>query len=50
MGYIYVCEYFKGSQYIDANWSLIIEDLYSLELDFIDTCVTSVFSFFVLDL
>ena len=34
MGYIYVLEYFGGGRHIDANWSSIFEDLYSLELDF----------------
>ena len=34
MGYTYVWEHFGGGQYTDANWSLIFEDLYSLELDF----------------
>ena len=32
-------------RYIDANWSPIFEDLYSLELGFTDIYVTSVFLF-----
>ena len=43
MGYIYVWEHSGGDRHIDADWSLIIEDLYSLELGFMDICVTSVF-------
>ena len=34
MGYIYVWEHARGDWHIDANWSLIFEELYILELDF----------------
>ena len=34
MGYIDVWEHSGGGQHVDANWSLIFEDLYSPELDF----------------
>ena len=43
MGYIDVREHFGGNRHIDADWSPIIEDLYSPELGFMDICVTSVF-------
>ena len=42
--YINVREHSKGDQHIDVDWSPIIEDLYSLELGFMDICATSVFS------
>ena len=42
--YINVREHSKGDQHIDVDWSPIIEDLYSLELGFMDICVTNVFS------
>ena len=45
MVYIYVWEYYGESQHIDTDWSPIFEDLYSVELDFQDICVTDVFSF-----
>ena len=45
MGHIYVWEHFEGGQHIDADWSPIFEDLYSLELDFMDICVINVFLF-----
>ena len=34
MNYIYVWEHFGGGRHINAAWSSIFEDLYSLELDF----------------
>ena len=34
MSYIYVWEHSRGGQHIDVDWSLLFEDLYSLELDF----------------
>ena len=49
MGYIYVWEHCGGGQHIDATWSPIFEDLYSSELDFMDTCASSVFPLFILD-
>ena len=42
-GYIDVWERFGGDRHIDADWSPIIEDLYSPELCFMDICATSVF-------
>ena len=45
MDYIYVWEHFVGDRHIDANWSLTFEDLYSLELDFMDIYVISCFFF-----
>ena len=45
MGYNDVWERFGGDRQIDANWSPIIEDLYSPELGFMDICVASVFPF-----
>ena len=45
MGYIYVWEHSRGSGHTDADWSLIFEDLYNLELGFMDICVTNVFLF-----
>ena len=33
MGYIYVWECYGVGQHVDASWSSIFEDLYSLELD-----------------
>ena len=44
MGYIDVWEHSGGDRYIDADWSPIIEDLYSPELGFMDVCATSMFS------
>ena len=44
-GYINVWEHSEGGGHIDAGWSPIFEDLYSLELGFMDICVTSVFPF-----
>ena len=44
MGYIDVWEHSRGDRHIDTDWSPIIEDLYSLELSFMDICATSVFS------
>ena len=44
MGYIDAREHSGGDRHIDADWSLIIEDLYSPELGFMDIRVTSVFS------
>ncbi|KAL6314910.1 hypothetical protein AAG906_029129 [Vitis piasezkii] len=38
-GYIDVWEHF-GDRHINADWSLIIEGLYSSELDFMDICAT----------
>ncbi|RVX12071.1 hypothetical protein CK203_010435 [Vitis vinifera] len=40
MGYIDVREHFGGDRHIDADWSPIIEDLYSPELRFMDICAT----------
>ena len=40
-----VWEHFGGGRHIDADWSPIFEDLYSLKLGFMDICVTSVFLF-----
>ncbi|RVW80564.1 hypothetical protein CK203_051272 [Vitis vinifera] len=40
MGYIDVWEHSGGDRYIDADWSPIIEDLYSPELGFMDVCAT----------
>ncbi|RVW94291.1 hypothetical protein CK203_037839 [Vitis vinifera] len=37
-GYIDVWEHFGGDRHIDADWSPIIEGLYSSELDFMDIC------------
>ena len=34
MCYKYAWEHFRGGRHIDANWSPIFENLYSLELDF----------------
>ena len=45
MDYIYVWEHFGGGQHIDADWSMNFEDLYSLELDFMDICAVNVFPF-----
>ena len=45
MGYIYVGGHFRGGQHIDVDLSPTFEDLYSLELDFMDICVISVFLF-----
>ena len=49
MGYINVWEHSGESRHIDTDWSPIFEDLYSLELGFMDICVTSVFMFSILD-
>ena len=43
MGYIDVWEHFGGERHIDVDWSLIIEDLYNLELGFTNICATSMF-------
>ena len=45
LGYIYVWEHSGEGRHIDADWSPIFEDLYSLELGFMDIYVTSVFFF-----
>ena len=45
MGYIDVWDHSRGDRHIDVDWSLIFKDLYSLELGFMDICVTSVFNF-----
>ena len=45
MGHIYVWKHFEGGRHIDADWSPIFEDLYSLDLDFMDICVINVFLF-----
>ena len=45
MGYIDVWEHSRGGRHIDADWSPILEDLYSLELGFMDIFVISVFLF-----
>ena len=44
MGYIDNREHSGGDRHIDANWSLIIEDLYGPELGFMDIFATSMFS------
>ena len=44
-GYTNVWEYSGGERHVDVDWSPIIEDLYSPELDFMDSRATSVFSF-----
>ena len=49
MSYIYVWEHYGGGRLIDAVWSLICKDLYSLKLDFMDTCASNVFPLFLLD-
>ena len=46
MGYIDVWEHSGGVGHIDADQSPIFEDLYSLELGFMDIYVTSVCVFF----
>ena len=46
MGYIDVQEHSRGDGNNDVDWSLIFEDLYSLELGFMDICVTNVFFFY----
>ena len=48
MGYIDVREHSGEDRHVDADWSLIIEDLYSPELGFMDICVTNMFSLSVL--
>ena len=48
MGYIYVWEHYRGGRHIDVAWSPIFEDLYSPELDFMDTRAPSVFPLFIL--
>ena len=45
MSYINVWERSGGGRHIDTDWNPIFEDLYSLELGFMDVCVTSVFLF-----
>ena len=45
MDYIYVWEHSGGGRHIDADWSPIFEDLYSLELGFMDIYVINVFFF-----
>ena len=45
MHYIDVWEHSRGGRHTNADWSPIFEDLYSLELGFMDICVTSVFMF-----
>ena len=45
MGYIGVWEHSRGNGNNVVDWSLIFEDLYSLELGFMDICVTNVFPF-----
>ena len=45
MGYIDVREHSGGEQHFVVDWSPIIIDLYSPELDFMDICVASVFPF-----
>ena len=43
MGYTDVWEYSGEKRHVGADWSPIIEDLYSLELGFMDSRATSVF-------
>ena len=45
MGYINVWEHYGGGQHTNADWSPIFEDRNSLELGFMDICVTNVFFF-----
>ena len=45
MGYIDAREHSRGERHFDVDQSLIIEDLYSLNLGFMDICVASVFPF-----
>ena len=49
MGYIYAWEHHGGGGHIDVACSSIFEDLYSLEIDIMDTCASSVFPLFLLD-
>ena len=49
-GYTDVWEYSRGERHVDADWSPIIEDLYSPELDFMDICAANVFPFSALAL
>ena len=44
-GYTDVWEYFGGERHVDEDWSPIIEDLYSPELDFMDICAANGFPF-----
>ena len=44
-GYTDVWEHSGGDRHIDVDWSPNFEDLYSLELDFMDICAASVFPF-----
>ena len=43
MGYIYVWEHSRGGRHIDVDWRPIFEDLYSIELGFMDICATNMF-------
>ena len=45
MGYIDVRKHSGGERHFDVDGSPIIEDLYSLELGFMDICVASMFPF-----
>ena len=45
MGYINVLEHSGQGRHINVDQSPIFEDLYNLELGFMDIYVTSVFSF-----
>ena len=47
MGYIYVWEHSGGDRHIDVDWSPNFEDLYSLELGFMDICAINMFPFFL---
>ena len=47
-GYTDVWEYSGGERHVDVDWSLIIEDLYSPELGFMDICVANVFPLSIL--
>ena len=44
-GYTDVWEHSEGERHFCVDWSPIIEDLYSPELDFMDICAASVFPF-----
>ena len=43
--YTDVWEHSGGARHIDVDWSPIIENLYRLELGFVDICVAGVFPF-----
>ena len=43
-GYIDAREHSRGERHFDVDWSPIIEDLYSLELGFMNICAANMFS------